>query len=307
MKKDKEPRKQFRGTWARAELFDAVESEEINYRDAWLLLLIDSLVKSTGKECFASNEWFQKRMGNLALRQIQESISKLKKLGLVKVTGFDGRRRLLITCWSILTRFSTKNESVVRVSTTPTCGNPHPRHAENVHSKKNSTALESAPRVASKESGLLPIMVDDQDNKRCLAGTRDKLWGISSKREWEVLRDELVATVNSIPGWRVARNSKLDHWTHSIAKIHTVDGYSPKEVTERLKWYCKAILRERVPGVAPLYLPDIQSGSAFRAKWSKVGSAMHRAGVQSQKLTTQSPKVHFTRPNSTKNSYVDDA
>ena len=54
--------KQFRGNWAKAEIFELVEEGEITIKEAWLLLIIDNFVHYGGKDCFASNSYLGSKM-----------------------------------------------------------------------------------------------------------------------------------------------------------------------------------------------------------------------------------------------------
>lgn len=78
-----------RGLWIPVE----IEVLPLNLTEKVLLAEIVSLDRAG--ECFASNEHFSKLLG-VRSDSVSRIISKLKKVGLVKQTGFDGRRRKLI-------------------------------------------------------------------------------------------------------------------------------------------------------------------------------------------------------------------
>ncbi|CAE14669.1 unnamed protein product [Leptospira phage LE1] len=77
------------GLWIPVE----IEVLPLNLTEKVLLAEIVSLDRAG--ECFASNEHFSKLLG-VRSDSVSRIISKLKKVGLVKQTGFDGRRRKLI-------------------------------------------------------------------------------------------------------------------------------------------------------------------------------------------------------------------
>lgn len=77
------------GLWIPVE----IEVLPLNLTEKVLLAEIVSLDRVG--ECFASNEHFSKLIG-VRSDSVSRIISKLKKMGLVKQTGFDGRRRKLI-------------------------------------------------------------------------------------------------------------------------------------------------------------------------------------------------------------------
>ncbi|TGL38812.1 helix-turn-helix domain-containing protein, partial [Leptospira bourretii] len=77
------------GLWIPVE----IEVLPLNLTEKVLLAEIVSLDRIG--ECFASNDHFSKLIG-VRSDSVSRIISKLKKMGLVKQTGFDGRRRKLI-------------------------------------------------------------------------------------------------------------------------------------------------------------------------------------------------------------------
>jgi len=93
-----EPKEKFRGWFIPAEVVELFQSGKISARETLLLATIDSLV-SKDKGCFASNEYLAKKL-RIEPDTISRAVTKLKRLGLVRQVGFDGRRRILETCWS---------------------------------------------------------------------------------------------------------------------------------------------------------------------------------------------------------------
>ncbi|GBF44466.1 Orf5 [Leptospira ellinghausenii] len=77
------------GLWIPVE----IEALPLNLSEKVLLAEIVSLDRVG--ECFASNEHFSKLLG-VRPDSASRMISKLKKLGYIKQTGFDGRKRKLI-------------------------------------------------------------------------------------------------------------------------------------------------------------------------------------------------------------------
>lgn len=77
------------GLWIPVE----IEALPLNLTEKVLLAEIVSLDRVG--ECFASNEHFSKLLG-IRADSASRMISKLKKLGYIKQTGFDGRKRKLI-------------------------------------------------------------------------------------------------------------------------------------------------------------------------------------------------------------------
>lgn len=100
------------GLWIPVE----IEVLPLNLTEKVLLAEIVSLDRVG--ECFASNEHFSKLLG-VRSDSVSRIISKLKKMGLVKQTGFDGRRRKLIPI--LESNYKTKEEPILSkvLSSTP--------------------------------------------------------------------------------------------------------------------------------------------------------------------------------------------
>jgi len=100
---------QFRGCWIPYYVLELFEEGEINAKEMVLLTIIDSLSK--GQEgCFATNAYLGERT-KVSEGQAHRMVSHLKKLGLLKQTKFDGRRRWLIPSYGQDTRGDTKGDT----------------------------------------------------------------------------------------------------------------------------------------------------------------------------------------------------
>lgn len=88
---DKE-RREFKGIWFPAEIW---LDERLTALEKIILLEIDSLDGEDG--CYASNEYLA-GFCQCSQTKVSSAISKLKKLGYVKIASFDGRRRVLHSC-----------------------------------------------------------------------------------------------------------------------------------------------------------------------------------------------------------------
>ena len=90
---------QNRGSWIPADIENLQLEHKITVLEMVLLSRVDRLVNSKGAGCFASNKYLAEQMG-VSLNTISTMISKLIQMGLLIQIKFDGRRRLLETCWS---------------------------------------------------------------------------------------------------------------------------------------------------------------------------------------------------------------
>lgn len=86
----------FAGVWIPVNIFRRFWDGKISTREMVLLATIDSLIGMRG--CFASNAYLAKRC-RVKEPEISRMISRLKKMGLIRQIGFDGRTRTLETKW----------------------------------------------------------------------------------------------------------------------------------------------------------------------------------------------------------------
>lgn len=97
-------KREFKGVWFPREVW---LDERLTALEKMILIEIDSLDGEDG--CFASNEYLA-RFCKCSQSKVSGAISKLKKLGYIRVRAFDGRTRVLESCLSISVRQTTKNE-----------------------------------------------------------------------------------------------------------------------------------------------------------------------------------------------------
>ena len=90
-----ENQRKFTGIFIPAEIY---ENQDLLWIDKLLWAEIQAL--SGSGTCRASNAHFAKHL-KCTEHCVSQSISKLKKLGLVKQVGFDGRVRELVVCFEI--------------------------------------------------------------------------------------------------------------------------------------------------------------------------------------------------------------
>jgi biotin operon repressor len=87
-----ESKREFKGVWFPAQIW---LDERLTALEKIILIEIDSLDGEDG--CYASNEYLA-GFCQCSQTKVSSAISKLKKLGYVKVASFDGRRRVLHSC-----------------------------------------------------------------------------------------------------------------------------------------------------------------------------------------------------------------
>lgn len=139
MKNEEQHEYQFRGCWFPPVLMDMIADKKVSLPGAVLLMLVDSLCRHGGKDCWASNEYLGKRLG-LSGERVRKIISELRKSGLLIQTGFDGRSRFLSTAWSNPGGQPGRKRPVGKV------GNDHQRiQRENTSPSQATGGIELAP------------------------------------------------------------------------------------------------------------------------------------------------------------------
>ena len=80
------------GFWCPQEIW---HHEDLNLLEKVIMTEISHHTRNVGK-CFLTNQHFSKLL-KVTERHVARKISNLKKLGLIKEGGFDGRTRILIS------------------------------------------------------------------------------------------------------------------------------------------------------------------------------------------------------------------
>lgn len=129
--------KKFTGVFIPAKIFN---NTELTWSEKILWCEIQALAGEDG--CFASNDYLGEKMG-ISATKISEKISKLKKLGLVKQVGFDGRRRKLIVCFD------------VEAALPETDGQPSRKGEPCIHEKVNPLYIDENNRKDIKRESVI--------------------------------------------------------------------------------------------------------------------------------------------------------
>lgn len=254
----KTPKPQFRGNWIRPEIFMLVETGRIAIREAWLLLLIDNLVKHGGQDCFASNKYFAKRL-QCPKRKVGEMIQNLRTLGLVVQTRFDGRRRHIRTVWSRIEVLDSNTSAML------------------------DSRIADMREVRTHSTTSVAV----QDN--CVGGTRR---AIRIRKNHAKQNATLL-----LEAWskirKVSPRSKPHTWATAFRLLHEYDKVPQDRIATVLRWYCETLKKTGDPIRAnPLYLPIAQTGQKFRLKFDAIEEAMGRLSKKQDQH--KGPKVTQT-------------
>lgn len=103
-----EDKRDFKGVWFPAEVW---LDERLTALEKIILIEIDSLDGKNG--CYASNEYLAK-FCQCSQSKVSSAISKLKKLGYIRVKSFDGRKRFLESCLSVSVEQTNKKKNATQ-------------------------------------------------------------------------------------------------------------------------------------------------------------------------------------------------
>src|SRR6185295_17314531 len=233
------------------EILFLIEDGEVGHSEALLLMYVDHLVHTRGVGCFASNAYLAKKL-NLEVRQIQNIIAKMVKIGLLARVGTINRNgkdfRLMETAWSRIKRFdgvqlvAPELTSVQMQSVTPTpmqfsahretrvnteilerartaadaAGSAHTRNG--THTKNGTPPRDKVARAQQDkfELGIKPPP-DESEPARCARWFK-----------------RIVEEVKKTP-WNVSLQEAKPHFVRLIAKCKGV----VTEVTDVLDWWEK--------------------------------------------------------------------
>lgn len=239
--------KQFRGNWVRAEIFELVEAETISVKEAWLLLVIDNFVVRGKHDCFASNSYLATKVQTKE-RQVVEMISKLRGMGLLVQTGFDGRKRYLSTSWSHL----------------PTAGQTSEKSlgclAENREADTRKTATIITKGNIQEE---LPPSIPPDGGKREL------------HPRWLRMAVRLATSIRKTR--KLPDNTKEATWARPLEALHRTDGFPIPKIKEVLDWYRSKWEELDLNATTGHFIPVAMNGASFRRKFSAIEGAMARS------------------------------
>ena len=218
----------FKGIWISKEIWI---NKNLSIEEKVLLVEIDSLDGKNG--CFASNEYFCKFF-NWKERKLQLYLAKLKKLGLIKIESFDGRKRVLKTSHE---KFDT---SQVSKNTPLTCKKTHLSSIGGFierENKEENKELEYPPLPPPKEKIEPPTKEEEEELNRRFKKRPKGSPPVASRKKWNeaVLRDirqEQGACLAA--GQRIAER-KAFFQPHDGAKIN---GYTVWVYDDRVELTC---------------------------------------------------------------------
>lgn len=206
----------FKGIWIPAQVW---LDKRLSYFERCLLAELNSLDGDDG--CYASNQYLSEFF-NERERKIQEGISKLKSLGYIQVSSFDGRIRVLKTNLNPENPNEELQENDKSLFSTSDMLNSAPLHSgiphpstgtDTIYSKEEKTlscsvnSKNSGPsirNISKKNTKGDPVSITYEEIfRRCVFEKKD--WSIPEIEEaWDILNDydkpvsDLFALMESI-------------------------------------------------------------------------------------------------------------
>lgn len=254
--------KRFRGNWVRPEVFHLVETKQLTPSEAFLLLIVDNFVEYGGEDCYASNEFLAEKLG-VGTRMVQLNLAKLRKLGLLVITGFDGRKRFLCTTWSNLQERSVLHgRGEVNFV-------PGPKDTSRLEVVRNGTYPKKGPRKTQDSGGGI-YKVNKEDDERRLKVVQIK------KDEYQSFATDLLHMVSSVR--KVNARSKPQTWFLAFRLLHTEDGIPLDRIRSVLEWYRKELETsgDLISNGNPNFIPIAYTGQKFREKFDSLEGSMFR-------------------------------
>lgn len=235
---DEELKFQFRGIWIPVEVFELMEEGVITCTEVMLLALIDSLVKSKGLGCWASNAWFAAKLHKHKIH-ISKLIRHLLDLKLIVIKNkYDPR--LLETVWSRIGVSTSakggKRRCVGGVST----GAKEYIYSNN--KKKERSQLISDEVATDLFSDNTPVKGFDLE---------------MASRIWKMVASK---------GMRHSK-SNLDKWANDIRLLRTEDNVKKKVIRQAIEWLDLHY--------GHIYTPQVACGKSFRSKFNSIVAKMN--------------------------------
>jgi hypothetical protein len=241
---------QFAGIWLPRHVMEMVAARRLNPTDIILYAMIAALQGKRG--CWATNEYLAGTC-EVHLRKVQESLAKMKELGLVQQVHFDGRRRYL----KVVAEGGDIVPARAEVPTDGTAeGTPNGTSGVPTDGTQNSTQLKTIQPEAGAASevgvrngfGLVEVLPAGKATEE-------------DTRHAATLRD---AVRRHLPG----RAVNLANWAEHFRLLREHDKAPTERIAAALAWY-----GENIGGQ---FTPQIFSGEAFRKKFPQLEKQVAR-------------------------------
>jgi hypothetical protein len=210
---------------------EVLDMPELSHTDHMLLAWIDALSKNAQKACFASNDYFAKKL-RLKENTVKILISKLVNLGLVERHSFDGRQRLLRTCKENWFNRDSQSTAEVDLNQPQTLKKINPRGSFKSTPSYIDNSIEkridkTPPTPKGKEAPVGEVAIAPKES---VSSSKVEI----SEKAVEVANSMVEILKANSPVYRPPKSMKSFLETVGILVDH--DKQDPKMILEVLEW-----------------------------------------------------------------------
>ena len=186
----------FKGVWIPREIW---LEERLSALEKVILLEVDSL--DNGEGCWAGNDYLAE-FCQCSERKVSDTVSKLTRMGYLKVISFDGRRRFLSSCVAEKVRETSRKCEAQSQKV----------RAININNNINNNSITlTSNTYRGKTRGI-------EENETFTKPTLDELQRVITDKGYDVDAEEFLAFYDS-NGWKVGKNP-MKSWKSALVTWH---------------------------------------------------------------------------------------
>lgn len=268
------PQYNFRGNFVKAEIFHLVDARVITIKEAWCLLIIDNIAHVYRKDVFVSVSFLASKL-QVKERRVQQILQKLKRMGLIVQTRFDGRRRFMRVEWEVSHRILNSNVAVPEAIPEQQDSEIPNRGAKNCTPAVQKIAWRNN-RVISNRVKLHSSNQRSEENDPMMNACQEFLNATSLKR---------------------TRPPSIKTWSTQLRRFIKHEEIEESRVLKVLKWYAEQFDKDVHPyhrKYLPPFVPQANSMAGFVTKFFNIEIAMlrecHEEGETAASTIEMSPE-----------------
>ena len=288
--------KGFNGLYIPWHVLQMFEQKKLKAIDMMMLCMVYSLCHKD-RGCFASNTYLGKCVG-VSENRASSIISKLRRLNLIIITAYDGRRRTLQVIYNMKPKelqqsafqkqgvrlLKNRESEQISKQTPQKQGVRLLKNRESDSSKtgtdirkiysleRNQNHKSMSEPAASDQDTEVPLLPGEERQDAQLPEEDNKQFFRRKKQPsaFDIKAAEKFAEV--VKSYRkVQKNSDLRQWANTFRQMREIDKVSEEDIRKVITWYRKYIGDD--------FVPEAFSAAAFRKKYAegKFTSAMKRS------------------------------
>jgi len=261
---------QFAGVWVPPHILEMVRDHVLSGADFLVYNIIHALQGKDG--CYASNEYLARACSVSNTRTVRRHINKLKELGLVKQTGFDGRHRFIKVVYP---------DGATPTDSGGTSEGAELAQAEGAETTPQKSSLKRTLKKEEKkkrQSGAVApdgVVIKKGRVRKDVVGfglgntpPEDETYNNTNFDE------EMAATLEeAVRGYNMPRRTgitraKPSTWPAQFYLLRTRDEVPEDDIRRVLKWY--------TTNIGEPFVPEAFSGTAFRKKFATIEERCNR-------------------------------